>query len=468
MANPDTNMNFSPTRTERDSMGEVQVPADRYWGAQTERSLRNFEIGEDHFPRELLFALGLVKKAAALANEELGVLPREKTRFIVQAAQEVIEGELDDSFPLYVWQTGSGTHTNMNANEVIANRAMELAAQAGRSVFIHPNDDVNRGQSSNDTFPTAMHIAAVMSMTNRLLPKVILLIDSLQFRRERFGNLVKLGRTHLQDATPITVGQEVGGWLAQLSSAKRAIDAALPEIFRLALGGTAVGTGLNTHPRFAEVAIRHIAETTGLAFEEGPNKFELLSAHDALVTLHGGLKRLAVALMKIANDIRLLASGPRAGLAELSLPENEPGSSIMPGKVNPSQCEAMVMVCIEVLGNDAAVSIAGATGILQLNVNKPLLVFNVLRSARLLADAMESFRTKCVDGLEPREPRLKSNLEQSLMLVTALAPHVGYDKAAAIAHAAHERGCTLREAAVGYGGVSEADFDQWVRPEKMV
>ena len=458
----------APTRTERDSMGPIEVPADRYWGAQTQRSLEHFAIGDDRFPRALIRALGLVKKAAALTNAELGVLDEARVGPIVLAADEVIAGALDDHFPLAVWQTGSGTQTNMNANEVIANRGIELAGGVlGSRDPIHPNDHVNRGQSSNDAFPTAMHVAAGERVVGHLLPALDGLREALVAKAEAYADLVKIGRTHLQDATPITLGQEISGWVAQLDQARAAIAAALGPVWELALGGTAVGTGLNTHPEFAARSAARLAELTGLPFVSAANKFAALAAHDALVGLHAAAKGLACALMKIANDVRWLASGPRCGLGELTLPANEPGSSIMPGKVNPTQSEALTMVCAEVMGNDVAVSIAGASGNFELNVFKPLIIHNVLRSLGLLGDAMASFTRNCVVGIEPVRETLARNVEASLMLVTALAPHVGYDEAAAIAKTAHERGVTLEAAAVARGSVSAEQFRAWVAPADM-
>ena len=456
------------TRIETDSLGEIAVASDRYWGAQTERSLHHFSIGREHFPRPLIRALGLLKKAAALTNGELGTLPQPILDLIVRAADEVIAGDLDDHFPLFVWQTGSGTQTNMNANEVISNRAIALAGGTlGSKTPVHPNDHVNRGQSSNDTFPTAMHIAAAEETVNRLLPAVVALRQTLDAKARDFGEIVKIGRTHLQDATPLTLGQEISGWVAELDLATRAIEAALPLVYDLALGGTAVGTGLNTHPAFAERAAAHIARLTGLPFRSAPNKFAALAGHEPLVELHGAMKTLAVALTKIANDVRWLASGPRSGLGEITIPENEPGSSIMPGKVNPTQCEATTMVAAQVMGNDVAVTIGAASGNFELNVFKPLIIHNVLQSVRLLADACVNFDRFCAKGIEPNRQRIKENLDRSLMLVTALNPHIGYDKAAKIAKKAYGDGTTLKQAAVALGLVTEADFDRWVDPAKM-
>ena len=456
------------TRIEKDTMGEIAVRADRYWGAQTERSLHHFSIGAEHFSRPVIRALGILKKAAALTNADLGLLPAEQADLIVRAADEVIEGKLDDHFPLFVWQTGSGTQTNMNANEVISNRAIELAGGTmGSKKPVHPNDHVNRGQSSNDTFPTAMHIAAAEQTIHQLLPALHQLRHTLADKAEAFRDIVKVGRTHLQDATPLTLGQEVGGWVAQLDLAMRAIETTLPPVYELALGGTAVGTGLNTHPEFAERSATHIAALTGLPFRSAPNKFAALAGHEALVALHGAIRTLATALMKIANDVRWLASGPRSGLGEIVIPENEPGSSIMPGKVNPTQSEALTMVCAQVMGNDVAVGIGGASGNFELNVFKPLIIHNVLQSLRLLADAMTNFDRFCASGIEPNRRRIDDNLRQSLMLVTALNPHIGYDNAAKIAKKAHHDGTTLKEAALALGLVTAEQFDTWVDAKKM-
>ena len=456
------------SRIETDSMGRIEVPADRYWGAQTQRSLHHFSIGREHFPRPMIRALGILKKAAALTNGDLGMLPKELVDLIVAAADEVIGGRLDEHFPLFVWQTGSGTQTNMNANEVISNRAIEMAGGVmGSKKPVHPNDHVNRGQSSNDTFPTAMHIAAAEQTVHHLLPRIDQLRRTLDAKAQAFAGIVKVGRTHLQDATPVTLGQEISGWVAQIDLARAALGAALPAVHELALGGTAVGTGLNTHPEYAARSAARIAELTGLPFRTAPNKFAALGGHEPLVTLHGALKTLATAFMKIANDVRWLASGPRSGLGEITIPENEPGSSIMPGKVNPTQSEAMTMVCAQVMGNDVAVAIGGASGNFELNVFKPLIIHNVLQSLQLLGDAAQNFDRFCAVGIEPDEARIQANLEQSLMLVTALNPHIGYDNAATIAKKAHKEGTTLREAAVALGLVSEADFDAWVVPRRM-
>jgi fumarate hydratase class II len=455
------------TRVERDTMGAIEVPADRYWGAQTQRSLHHFRIGGERFPREMIRAFGVLKKACALVNRDLGLLPDDRVRAIVAAADEVIAGRLDDHFPLVVWQTGSGTQTNMNANEVIANRAAELLGGKPGSRLVHPNDDVNRSQSSNDTFPTAMHIAAVDQLRGRLFPAIRRLRDTLAQKAGAYRDVVKIGRTHLQDAVPLTLGQEISGWVSQLDHALGHLEAAMPHLHELAIGGTAVGTGLNAPAGFGAAVAKRIAELTGHPFVPAENAFEALAAHDALVAAHGALKTLAAALMKIANDVRWLASGPRSGLGELTIPENEPGSSIMPGKVNPTQSEALTMVAAQVLGNDVAVNIGGASGNFELNVFKPLIIHNVLQSVRLLADAAESFEEHCARGLEPNLPRIREQLERSLMLVTALAPRLGYDRAAEIAKKAHKDGSTLREAAVALGYLTAEEFDREVRPERM-
>ncbi len=458
-----------PTRKETDSMGAIEVAADRYWGAQTQRSLEHFKIGGERFPREMIRALGLVKKACALVNRELGLLDLDKSQAIVRAADEVIAGALDEHFPLVIWQTGSGTQTNMNANEVIGNRAIEiLGGQMGSKKPVHPNDDVNRSQSSNDVFPTAMHVAAAERVAGALIPAVEALKAALAQKADAFASIVKVGRTHLQDATPLTLGQEFSGYVAMLEQSLAGLRAGLPGLRELAIGGTAVGTGLNAPEAFGERVARQLEALTGAPFTSAPNKFQALASHEQLVAAHGALKTLACALMKIANDIRWLASGPRAGLGELAIPENEPGSSIMPGKVNPTQSEAMTMVCAQVLANDVAVNIGAASGNFELNVFKPLICHNALRSIRLLADACESFREHCVAGIEPNTARIRQNVERSLMLVTALAPHIGYDKAAEIAKRAHKTGTTLREAALALGYVSAEEFDRLVRPELMV
>jgi fumarate hydratase class II len=456
------------TRTESDSHGPIEVPAHRYWGAQTQRALHHFAIGDDRMPPELIRAFGVLKKAAALVNLELGLLPEDKTRLIVRAADEIGAGTLDDHFPLSVWQTGSGTQTNMNVNEVIANRAAELAGHApGRKHPVHPNDDVNRSQSSNDAFPTAMHIAAVEALERALVPAVVRLRDALAAKAEEFADVVKIGRTHLMDAVPITLGQEFSGYVAQLDAGVARIRAGLPDLYELALGGTAVGTGLNAPARFGELAARRIAALTGSPFVSARNKFAAVAAHDALVMASGALRTLAVSLMKIANDLRWLGSGPRAGLAELKLPANEPGSSIMPGKVNPTQCEALTMVCVQVMGNDTAIAIAGSQGNFELNVFKPLIIHDFLHSTRLLTDACRQFTDHLVVGLEADRERIDALMRASLMLVTALSPHIGYDRAAAVAHKAHAEGTTLRDAAVALGYVTEEEFDRLVRPETM-
>jgi len=455
-------------RTESDSMGKIEVPVDRYWGAQTARSLIHFDIGTDTMPPELIRALGILKKAAALVNLDLGKLSEGKAKLIVQAADEVIAGKLNDHFPLHIWQTGSGTQTNMNANEVISNRAIEIAGGVmGSKKPIHPNDDVNLSQSSNDTFPTAMHIAAATQVSQKLIPAVTGLRDALDAKAREFASVVKIGRTHLMDATPLTVGQEMSGWVSLLTRDIDRIGEALWGLYDLAIGGTAVGTGINAHPQFAERAAKKIAELTGLPFESHPNKFAALSAHDELVFASGALKTLAASLMKIANDVRWLASGPRAGFGELVLPENEPGSSIMPGKVNPTQSEAMTMVAVQVMGNDAAIGFAGSQGNFELNVFKPVIIFNFLNSVRLLADACRSFQEHCVAGMEIDAERIEHYVNSSLMLVTALTPKIGYDKAAEIAKKAHHEKTSLREAALKLGYLTEKEFDEIVRPEKM-
>jgi len=457
------------TRTERDSLGPIEVPAERLWGAQTQRSLENFRISGERMPPELVKALALVKKAAASVNVELATLDRDKGAAIVAAADEVLAHRHDEEFPLVVWQTGSGTQTNMNMNEVLANRASELlGGTRGEARLVHPNDDVNRGQSSNDVFPTAISVAAVEALVRRVIPAVARLRDALRAKAEAFAEIVKIGRTHLQDATPLTLGQELSGHVAQLDHGLAHLEAALPHLSELALGGTAVGTGLNAHAEFAGRAARKLAELTGLPFVTAPNKFESLAAHDALVHAHGALKTLAASLTKIANDVRWLASGPRCGIGEITIPENEPGSSIMPGKVNPTQSEALTMLCAQVMGNDVAVNIGGMSGNFELNVYKPLIAFNFLMSCRLLADGCDSFRDNCVSGIEPNRERIDAHLRNSLMLVTALNPHIGYDNAAKIARTAHARGLTLKQAALELGLASEEQFDAWVRPEQMV
>jgi len=456
------------TRTETDSMGSIQVPVDRYYGAQTARSLIHFDIGHDVMPRELIRAFGILKKAAALVNRDLGRLPEEKCRLIIQAADEVISGTLDGHFPLRIWQTGSGTQSNMNVNEVISNRAIEIAGGVmGSKQPIHPNDDVNMSQSSNDTYPTAMSIAAATELEQTLMPQVLHLRDALAAKRDGFAEIVKIGRTHLQDATPLTLGQEFSGYVALLDADHARLRQVLPGLRELAIGGTAVGTGLNAPPDFAERAARMIADLTSQPFVSHHNKFAALSAHDELVMASGALKTLAASLMKIANDIRWLGSGPRCGLGELILPENEPGSSIMPGKVNPTQCEALTMVCVQVMGNDAAIGFAGSQGNFELNVFKPVMIFNFLNSVRLLADACRSFAVHCVDGLAADRERIAGYVDHCLMLVTALSPKIGYDNAARIAHTALREGITLREATIKLGLLSGTEFDQAVIPGNM-
>jgi fumarate hydratase class II len=457
------------TRTETDSFGPIEVPADRYWGAQTQRSLENFRIGWEKQPLPIVRALGIVKRAAAEVNMALGRLDPKLGAAIVAAANEVIEGKLDAHFPLAVWQTGSGTQSNMNANEVIGNRAIELmgGVMASKSPA-HPNDHVNMSQSSNDTYPTAMHIAAAEEIVHRLVPALQGLRNALNDKAQRFARIIKIGRTHTQDATPLTLGQEFSGYVQQVDNGVVRIEQSLPMLMQLAQGGTAVGTGLNAPPGFAAMVADKIAQITGLAFTSAPNKFEALAAHDAMVFSHGALNTVAASLFKIANDIRFLASGPRSGFGELSLPENEPGSSIMPGKVNPTQCEALTMVCVQVFGNQASLTFAGASGQFELNVYNPVMAYDFLQSTRLLADAARSFTDHCVVGIEPREANIKAALDRSLMLVTALAPRIGYDKAAAIAKAAHANGTTLREEAVGGGYVTAEEFDELVRPERMI
>jgi fumarate hydratase class II len=448
-------------------MGAIEVVADRYWGAQTQRSLHHFNIGYDVMPREMIRALGILKKACALVNHDLGKLPQDKLKFIVQACDEVIEGKLDDHFPLRIWQTGSGTQTNMNANEVISNRAIELAGGVlGSKKPIHPNDDVNMSQSSNDTFPTAMHIAAAEQM-NKLIPRVQEVHEAILAKAEEFKDVVKIGRTHLQDATPLTVGQEMSGWASLLERDSDRMKATLPGLYDLAIGGTAVGTGLNAHPEFAERAARKIAELTGLPFKSHPNKFAALSAHDEMVFCSGGLKTLAASLMKIANDVRWLASGPRCGLGELVIPENEPGSSIMPGKVNPTQSEAMTMVAVQVMGNDAAIGFAGSQGNFELNVFKPVIIHNLLHSIRLIHDACHGFVAYCIAGMTINREKIDEHLRDSLMLVTALNEHIGYDNAAKIAKNAHKKGISLRESAIELALLTGEQFDEWVKPEEM-
>jgi fumarate hydratase, class II len=456
-------------RIEKDTFGDIEVPADALWGAQTQRSLQNFKIGTEKMPPSLVKALAEVKRSAAQVNIDLKVLDGKKGAAIIQAADEVIHGQHDGEFPLAIWQTGSGTQTNMNMNEVLANRASEImGGQRGESRLVHPNDDVNKGQSSNDVFPTAMHVAAVPAVVDGLIPAVRALRDTLARKSEQFKGIVKIGRTHLQDATPLTLGQEMSGWVAQLDHGIRHVESSLHHMRELALGGTAVGTGLNAHPEFADRVAAELGRLTGHPFTSAPNKFEALASHDALVFAHGALKTLAASLMKIANDVRWLASGPRCGIGELRIPENEPGSSIMPGKVNPTQSEAMTMLCAQVFGNDVAVNFGGASGNFELNVFKPLVIHNFLQSARLLADGCHSFNDNCAVGIEPDRARIDKLLRESLMLVTALNPHIGYDKAAKIAKTAHKEGTTLKESALKLGYLTSDQFDQWVKPEDMV
>lgn len=457
------------SRTESDSMGKIEVDASKYWGAQTQRSLGNFKIGGERFPREMIRALGTLKKACAQVNNELGLLDDAKTKNIVKAADEVISGQLDSHFPLVVWQTGSGTQTNMNANEVISNRAIELmGGEMGSKKPIHPNDDVNKSQSSNDSFPTAMHIAAVEEISKKLLPALKNFHKELDKKAKEFKTVIKVGRTHLQDATPITLGQEFSGYAKQIENAIHRVEQSMEGLLELAQGGTAVGTGLNTHPQFAEKVAKKIAQLTGLPFKTAPNKFEALAAHDALVFASGALKTLAASYMKIANDIRWLSSGPRCGLNEIFIPENEPGSSIMPGKVNPTQSEAMTMVCCQVIGNDAAITMAGTQGNFELNVFKPVIIYNFLQSVKLLADAANNFVEHCLVGVEPNEKKLKGYIEESLMLVTALNPIIGYDNAAKIAKYAHAKGLNLKQAALELKLMTASDFDKAMKPEKML
>src|SRR5712671_3166909 len=465
---PTNSTSPNSTRTETDSFGPIEVPADRYWGAQTERSRQNFRIGQDRMPMPIIHALGIVKLAAAETNRELGLLDQRRARAIVRAAREVIEGKLDDHFPLVVWQTGSGTQTNMNLNEVIANRANELlGGKLGAKQPIHPNDHVNLSQSSNDSFPTAMHIAAAMGIVGDLIPALNELHRALRKKEKAFAHIVKIGRTHTQDATPMTLGQEFSGYAAQVESGIARLRVAVKDLFPLAQGGTAVGTGLNSKPRFAKLFARHAAKITKLPFTSAPNKFEALASNDAYVFLHGAINSVATGLFKIANDIRLLGSGPRSGLGELILPENEPGSSIMPGKVNPTQCEAMTMVCCQVFGNHTAITVAGSQGHFELNVYKPVLAYCMMHSIHLLSDVARSFTEHCVEGIRADEKRIRDLMERSLMLVTALAPRIGYDNAAKVAKSAHARGTTLKEEAVRLGFVSADEFDRLVQPDKM-
>ena len=456
-------------RIEKDTFGDIAVPVDRLWGAQTERSLHHFDISTEKMPMELIRALALVKRSAAVVNMALGTLDPNKGAAIAAAADEVLAGKHDAEFPLAVWQTGSGTQSNMNLNEVLANRASQMLGGAvGEGRLVHPNDDVNRSQSSNDVFPTAMSVAAVEAVTHRLLPSVERLRDTLRSKAAAFADIVKIGRTHLQDATPLTLGQEISGWVAQLDHGLAHVRAALPHLCELALGGTAVGTGLNAPPEFGANVAHELAERSGLPFVSAPNKYEALAAHDAIVHAHGALKTLAVSFVKIANDVRWLASGPRSGLGEIRIPENEPGSSIMPGKVNPTQCEALTMLSAQVLGNDVAINIAGASGNFELNVFKPVLIHNFLQSVRLLGDGARSFDEHCARGIEPDRERIDELVQRSLMLVTALNPHIGYDKSAKIAKEAHRSGSTLRDAAIGSGWVTAEQFDAWVVPDQMV
>lgn len=451
-------------RIEHDTMGEIKVPADRYWGAQTERSFENFKIGHEQMPVEIIRAFAILKKAAARANEKLGMIDTERADVISQVCDEILEGKLDGNFPLVVYQTGSGTQSNMNVNEVIANRGNEIAGKA----LLHPNDHVNKSQSSNDTFPTAMHIAALTAVEDKLLPAIKDLRDTFVDLENEYMSIVKTGRTHLQDATPLTLGQEISGWRSMLDHDYDMIDEASEELCELALGGTAVGTGLNAHKDFAEESAEQISKLTDKGFVTAPNKFQSLTSKDALVFTHGAMKALAADLMKIANDIRWLASGPRCGIGEINIPENEPGSSIMPGKVNPTQCEAVTMVAIQVMGNDVTIGMAASQGNFQLNVFMPVTIYNFLESANLLADAMESFNKHCASGITPNREKIEENMRKSLMLVTSLSPHIGYENAAKIAHLAHEEGSTLKEAATKLGLVTEEDFDAWVVPENMV
>ncbi|MCO5339764.1 class II fumarate hydratase [Delftia tsuruhatensis] len=460
---------MTATRQEKDTFGPIAVPADKLWGAQTQRSLQNFDISGEQQPREIIHALAQVKKASATVNHKLGLLDEKKTRAILAAADEVIAGKHPDEFPLVVWQTGSGTQTNMNVNEVLANRASEiLGGERGESRLVHPNDDVNKSQSSNDVFPTAMHVAAVTAIEQKLLPAIALLRNTLQAKSEAYADIVKIGRTHLQDATPLTLGQEISGWVAQLAHGEKHVRAALPHLYELALGGTAVGTGLNAPKGYAEGVAAELSQLTGYPFVTAPSKFEALASCDGLVHAHGALKTLAASLMKIANDVRWLASGPRSGLGEISIPENEPGSSIMPGKVNPTQSEAVTMLAAQVFGNDVAINFGGASGNFELNVFRPMVSHNFLQSVRLLADGMKSFNDHCAVGIEPNRERITELVQRSLMLVTALNPHIGYDKAAYIAKKAHKEGSSLREAAVASGHLTGEQFDAWVIPAKMV
>ncbi|CAB5011854.1 MAG: class II fumarate hydratase [Actinobacteria bacterium] len=469
MAADSTKQGAVSTRTESDSMGPIEVASDRYWGAQTERSLHHFSVADDRMPTAVIRAMGLLKGAAATVNKDLGKLTAEKAALINAAADEVVAGKLSEHFPLYVWQTGSGTQTNMNVNEVISNRAIEMAGgEMGSKAPVHPNDDVNMSQSSNDTFPTAMNIAAYQEVTARLVPSVTALRNALDAKSKEFADIVKIGRTHLQDAVPLTLGQEFSGYVAQLDADLKRIDQAMPALLLLALGGTAVGTGINTHPEFADRSAAEIARLTGLPFASAPNKFAALAAHDDIVFASGAIRTLAVSLMKIANDVRWLGSGPRAGIGELQLPENEPGSSIMPGKVNPTQSEALTMVCVQVIGNDTAIGVAGSMGNFELNVFKPVMIFNFLHSVDLLTDACRNFMEFCVVGIEPNREQIAKHVRDSLMLVTALNPVIGYDKSALIAKKAHKEGTNLREAAVSLGFLTGEEFDAALKPEEMI
>ncbi|MEG3113217.1 MULTISPECIES: class II fumarate hydratase [unclassified Pantoea] len=460
---------MAANRIEKDSMGPIDVPADKLWGAQTQRSLEHFRISTEKMPTALVHALALTKRAAASVNRDLGLLPDERAEAILKAADEVLADQHSDEFPLAIWQTGSGTQTNMNMNEVLANRASEiLGGERGMSRLVHPNDDVNKSQSSNDVFPTAMHVAAVIALREQLIPQIHVLKKTLSEKSEAFKDIVKIGRTHLQDATPLTLGQEISGWVAMLEHNLKHIEQSIPHVAELALGGTAVGTGLNTHPEYAVRVAKALAELTQQPFVTAPNKFEALATCDALVHAHGALKGLAASLMKIANDVRWLSSGPRCGIGEIAIPENEPGSSIMPGKVNPTQCEAMTMLCCQVMGNDVAINMGGASGNFELNVFRPMVIHNFLQSIRLLADGMDSFNHHCAIGIEPVRERIEQLLNESLMLVTALNTHIGYDKAAEIAKKAHKEGLTLKGSALKLGYLTEEEFDEWVRPEEMV
>ena len=460
---------MAANRIEKDSMGPIEVPADKLWGAQTQRSLEHFKISTEKMPVALVHALALTKRAAAQVNQDLGLLPADRAQAILKAADEVLADKHSEEFPLAIWQTGSGTQTNMNMNEVLANRASEiLGGERGMSRLVHPNDDVNKSQSSNDVFPTAMHVAAVIAVREQLIPQIHVLKKTLSEKSYAFKDIVKIGRTHLQDATPLTLGQEISGWVAMLEHNLKHIENSIPHVAELALGGTAVGTGLNTHPEYAVRVAKALADLTKQPFVTAPNKFEALATCDALVHAHGALKGLAASLMKIANDVRWLASGPRCGIGELAIPENEPGSSIMPGKVNPTQCEALTMLCCQVMGNDVAVNIGGASGNFELNVFRPMVIHNFLQSVRLLADGMDSFNHHCAIGIEPVRERIDQLLNESLMLVTALNTHIGYDKAAEIAKKAHKEGLTLKGSALKLGYLTEEQFDEWVRPEEMV